>query len=356
MKIKYTLAFLLLVSPAFIGNAFADPVNTYDSQGRITKTTYDDGSYDSYWYYSANAIYKDTYNAAGKQTGSYSYHSATDLANDTPSYKYEATYDENGNNTSWIRYDSAEAVANNTPNIKGEYTYDENGNQISSTMYETVASVANNAPTSKEEYTYDENGNRISSTYYYSAESVATDAPDYKWASQRTDDGYIRLEYTSSDSIKNNTPDYYTFSEQSYGGVIYDKNGKFSGIRGYYSSDGFNRVVYDENGHITYAEREGYSYGAATFTHNEDGTVTVTRWGSDYTYDSEEEAYAAVFGFAPALNLADSEYAGWITLNSVNNSSPSSSSDDDYSMAKNPIFATTTGKHPYAINSKSLTN
>ena len=398
MKIKYTLAFLLLVSPAFIGNAFADPVNEYDRQGRITKTTYDDGSYDSYSYYSGGRTYKYTYNAAGQRTEQYDYPNATAFTNNAPTTKYEWTYDGNGNYTSVTSYYSAESVANNTPDYKSVYTYDGNGRTTSSTYYKSAEAVANNTPTTKYEYTYDENRKQTSYTYYSStesienntpdfknestydengsllsskheyyrydslearenqtpdyksesyttydgnwnrltdltveynsAEAVANNTPDYKISLEKTDQGYITSEYTSADSIQNNTPDYYRFSQQSYGGVIYDKNGRFSGTKGYYSSEGFDIITYDDEGRIIGARNSGYTSGTV-FTHNEDGTVTVSYWWGDEVFDSAEEAYEYIFGFIPALNLADSEYAGWITLSSANNSSPSSSSGLD---------------------------
>ena len=98
-----SIAFFALF--AFVAkNALAEPQNTYDNKGRITKTVYDDGSYDTYSYYNSGGGYKYSYNAAGQTTAFYNYSNAEDFENDRPNDKRLWTYDANGYQTSATYY------------------------------------------------------------------------------------------------------------------------------------------------------------------------------------------------------------------------------------------------------------
>lgn len=252
MNKKFILTSVLLALPLFIGNAFAEPVNTYDSQGRITKTVYDDGSYDDYYYnYWNGTVEKYRHNSDGN-TFLYLYYTSEENAqNDVADYKRETLYDENGNYTE-TQWGSAEAVANDRPDYRYEGIYDEATSTYTSQYYYSADAIENNAPDQKTAETWDDNGNMTSQIQWNSPEAVANNAPDYKWTEQyNAEQGvYIELTYTSSESIQNDVPDYRGFySEETGNYITYDKDGNFSGANGY------NRIIYDEQGRIS---RSGY--------------------------------------------------------------------------------------------------
>ncbi len=320
-----------------------------------------------------------TYDGNGYRTSSTYYETAEAVANNAPDKKSESIYDENGKQTSYTYYDSAESVASNTPDSKSEYTYDGNGKQTSEAYYNSAEAIATNTPDYKSERGYDENGYTTSykseyydydslearenhtpsykyetySTYgegwnklteltvqYNSAEAIANNTPDYKYLSQKTDEGYVQVEYNNSDSVKNNTPDYYIFSDHySMGGIVYDKNGKFNGVKDGYFLDVYNTITYDDENRIISTQNSRNSQ-TVTFAYNDDGTITVTVQDSDYTFDSAEEAYEYIFGFVPVINLAESEYANWEIPSGFSLPSSSSSSSSGLDRQRGRLIYT----------------
>ncbi|MBR6409686.1 MAG: hypothetical protein IKS23_05570 [Alphaproteobacteria bacterium] len=190
-------------------NALAEPVNTYDSKGRVTKTVYDDGSYDTYYYYNSGGANKHTYNANGQETGFYNYGSTEDFANDRPNDKRLWTYDANGYQTSATYYWSTESIENDIPDSRYETTYDAQGNQIAGATYE------NGVLESKYTNTYNEE--------------------KQVWISES---------YNTPESIESGKPDYYNiYSEENNMSLEYDKDGNLSGAGG----DVFE---YDDEGNL----------------------------------------------------------------------------------------------------------
>ena len=118
----------------------AEPTNTYDSQGRVIKTVYDNGSYDTYYYYSNGSGYKHTYDSAGRNTGYYNYNSAEDFENNTPYHKTLMTYDENGNQILSESYD------NDVMTSKWTNEYDEEKNVWVSESYNSSESIESGKP------------------------------------------------------------------------------------------------------------------------------------------------------------------------------------------------------------------
>ncbi len=193
----------------FAGNVFAEPTNTYDNKGRVIRTTYDDGSYDTYSYYNSGGGTKKSYNAFGQRTGSYSYSNASDFENDSPSSQTLWTYDENGYQTSTAYYWSREAVENDIPDTKYETTYDSQGNSIAGATYE------NGVLESKYTNTYNEE--------------------KQVWISES---------YTTPEAIESGKPDRYgIYSEENNINLEYDGDGNLFGVGG----DVFE---YDDEGNL----------------------------------------------------------------------------------------------------------
>lgn len=221
--------------------------NTYDSKGRITKTTYDDGTYDTYYYGYGGSVTKETHDTQGRTLVYLYYNNATSFASNTPSSKYENVFDDSLGTQTSVYYYSAEAIENNRPDYKGIFTNDASYNEISRIEYYSAEAVENDAPDYKAEYTYNENNERISEVQYNSAEAIAGNSPDFKWAQHYDAEKGVWLDeyYYSSEAIASNTPDQRSFYIEDKGiSVSYDSDGNLSGL------SGDDVVIFDEHGRI----------------------------------------------------------------------------------------------------------
>ncbi len=206
--IKKLLILFLFSAPFYVNNALAEPTNTYDSEGRVIKTIYDDGSYDEYYYYRNGSGYKNTYNAAGKRTGYYDYYTKDDFDNNSPGSQRLWTYDLNGNQTSEAYYWSKEAIENDIPDSKRETTYDSQNNPIAGANY-----------------SYGTLENKWTSSY--SAEKNV----------------WITESYDTPEALESNTPSRYSIYGDDVS-IEYDGEGNLLGVGG----DVFE---YDDQGNIS---------------------------------------------------------------------------------------------------------
>ena len=264
------ILYFLTVVALFSTDALAVTTYTYDSDGRVIKEDYGNGSYNEYSYYKDGGIKSEKYVYGGNEADEYTYNEQGKMLTSKWSYdddfEYsEYTYDNRGN---VVRINSSDSYSSESSWSEYQYSYDQYGNKTSES-YLTSGGYSNSteysytyAPngTVLEQYvdgtlrhTYNEQGNL---TGDYLLISSGDNLLDYRY--EYDDQGRLTAKYSLM---------YYSWNPDLVGEYLqaayeYDDNGniisKYSGSSGttwfwtggYKSNFNGTIYVYDENGRV----------------------------------------------------------------------------------------------------------